>query len=190
MATVPSLPFGAPRGSAWAKLNCVLGGDSATVPGTGCHGLIGLIVRKLFIKLGNSESTESPAELLLRRASSMWNRLLRKVTAVKGTDACKTPGSFLTWQKEGSQQEARVIVHFGRTNMQIILPSHTFSFLPILWSASNERTFSYLSLSIWGQQSWQGLRSYHSLRGTEVMGRGLFSESREEKKSRKHQTGL
>lgn len=69
MATVPSLPFRAPRGSAWAKLNCVLGGDSATVPGTGCHGLIGLIVRKLFIKLGNSESTESPAELLLRRAS-------------------------------------------------------------------------------------------------------------------------
>lgn len=58
----------------------------------------------------------------------MWNQLLRKVTAVKGTDALKTPGSFLTWKKEGGQQEGRVTVHVGRTAMQIILPSHTFFF--------------------------------------------------------------
>lgn len=39
----------------WARLGWTPDGDSATLFGTGSRGLIDLIVRKLFIKLGNSK---------------------------------------------------------------------------------------------------------------------------------------
>lgn len=51
----PCLSYRVPRPFFWAGVGWTADRDSATLLGTGSHGLIELIVRKLFIKLGNSE---------------------------------------------------------------------------------------------------------------------------------------
>lgn len=185
--SVPSLPFITPQLSVWAKLDCILGGDSATVPGAGCHGLIGLIVRKLFMKLGDSRVSRelwwsasctghSPCGM------SYWEKCLRWRAQMHSRGF-----RFISeWQRKGSQQEGRVTVHFGEDDRHanhFLLIQQAFSFSSsVLWSVSIGQAFCYLFLFMWSQQSSR-IQVPITFCGAWrlVWGNRSFAESREEK---------